>query len=66
MSLEITFLAFVFFKYLSEKMHLYTDKLLKEDGVKYVDLDETSASGKEYLQAIKEEATGALGYFLKP
>lgn len=59
-------LGFIFYKYLSEKMHLYANKLLKEDGLKYEDIDENSAEGKEYLEAINEEAVLQLGYFLKP
>ena len=59
-------LGFIFYKYLSEKMHLYANKLLEEDGVLYRDIKEDSSDGKEYLDAIREEALGKLGYFLKP
>lgn len=59
-------LGFIFYKYLSERMHKYADKILKPDGITYYDIDENSKDGKEYLQAIKEEALDALGYFLKP
>ena len=59
-------LGFIFFKYLSERMHLYADKLLEEDGIKYVSIDENTSNGKEYLEAIQEEALGKLGYYLKP
>ena len=59
-------LGFIFYKYLSEKMHLYADKLLQEDGVKYTDVNENTADGKEYLVLIKKEALSKLGYFLKP
>ena len=59
-------LGFIFYKYLSEKMHIYANKLLKEDGVLYRDIKEDSSDGKEYLDAIREEALGKLGYFLKP
>jgi len=59
-------LGFIFYKYLSEKMHLYADKLLKQDGLKYEDIKENSKKGKQYLEAIKEEALLKLGYFLKP
>ena len=58
-------LGFIFYKYLSEKMHIYANKLLKEDGVLYRDIKEDSSDGKEYLDAIREEALGKLGYFLK-
>ncbi|MCF8365103.1 MAG: type I restriction-modification system subunit M [Bacteroidales bacterium] len=59
-------LGFIFYKYLSEKMLLYANNILKEDGMKYINIDENSALGKEYLEAIKEEALEKLGYFLKP
>ena len=59
-------LGFIFYKYLSEKMTSYGNKLLAEDGVTYLSLDEGSADGAEYLDAIKEESIEKLGYFLKP
>ncbi|MCF8369264.1 MAG: type I restriction-modification system subunit M [Bacteroidales bacterium] len=59
-------LGFIFYKYLSEKMHRYANTVLKPDGIKYKDLDEESAKGKEYLEAIKDLALDKLGYFLKP
>ena len=59
-------LGFIFFKYLSERMHLYADKLLEADAIKYDSIDENTKIGKEYLEAIQEEALGKLGYFLKP
>ena len=42
-------LGFIFFKYLSERMHLYANKLLKEDNLLYEDLNENTSNGKEYL-----------------
>lgn len=59
-------LGFIFYKYLSEKMHNYADSILKEDGIKYIDIKEDSATGKEYIEAIREESLEKLGYFLKP
>lgn len=59
-------LGFIFYKYLSEKMHLYANKLLKEDGIKFEDIDENSEEGQEYMAAIREESVLQLGYFLKP
>ncbi len=59
-------LGFIFYKYLSEKMALYANKILAEDGIKYHDINEASEEGQEYLEAIKEEALASLGYFLKP
>jgi type I restriction enzyme M protein len=59
-------LGFIFYKYLSEKMHLYADEILRQDGIKYQDIDENSEEGREFLDAIKEESLLKLGYFLKP
>ena len=59
-------LGFIFYKYLSEKINLYANKLLKEDNLLYSQIDENSSEGKDYLEAIQEESLDALGYFLKP
>ncbi|KRS22671.1 restriction endonuclease subunit M [Alishewanella sp. WH16-1] len=59
-------LGFIFYKYLSERMDIYADELLKEDGIKFDAIDENSEEGQAYLDAIKEEAIDHLGYFLKP
>ena len=59
-------LGFIFYKYLSERMHLYADEILKEDKISYLDIKENSNEGKEYLEAIKEQSLIKLGYFLKP
>jgi type I restriction enzyme M protein len=59
-------LGFIFYKYLSEKMHLYADDLLKGDQLKYADIKEGSTRGDTFLEAVKEEALIKLGYFLKP
>ncbi len=59
-------LGFIFYKYLSEKMVRYANTILKQDRIQYTDIKEKTAEGKEYLEAIKEEALGKLGYFLKP
>ena len=59
-------LGFIFYKYLSEKLATYANKLLKQDGITYLSIDELSSDGKELLAAIKLEALNKLGYFLKP
>jgi type I restriction enzyme M protein len=59
-------LGFIFYKYLSERMHLFADEILKHDGVRFDQIDETTTDGQEMLAAIKEESVGRLGYFLKP
>ena len=59
-------LGFIFYKYLSEKMHSYADKILKQDKLLYAEIDEESSDGQDILEAVREEATERLGYFLKP
>ena len=59
-------LGFIFYKYLSERMHQYADGILAEDGLKFDVIDESTDEGQEYLEAIKEESIDHLGYFLKP
>ncbi len=59
-------LGFIFYKYLSEKMHIYADETLREDHITYLELDLTTPDGKEILESVKEEALQHLGYFLKP
>jgi type I restriction enzyme M protein len=59
-------LGFIFYKYLSEKMEIYADSILKPDGITYQGIKEDSENGKAYLEAIKEEALLKLGYFLRP
>jgi len=59
-------LGFIFYKYLSEKMEIYANNILKEDKILYLSIDEDTDIGTQYLEAIKEEALAKLGYFLKP
>ncbi|MDJ1493676.1 type I restriction-modification system subunit M [Cytophagaceae bacterium DM2B3-1] len=59
-------LGFIFYKYLSEKIEMFANRILTQDEVQYIDIKEDTAEGKEYLEAIKEEALDELGYFLKP
>jgi type I restriction enzyme M protein len=47
-------------------MQQYADEILKEDGIHFADIDESTADGQEMLEAIAEESLGRLGYFLKP
>ena len=41
-------LGFIFYKYLSEKMHTYADEILQPDGILYKDIDETTQHGQEF------------------
>lgn len=59
-------LGFIFYKYLSEKMMLYANEILKEDKMVYMDINEKTELGQQYLEAIREESLEKLGYFLKP
>jgi type I restriction enzyme M protein len=55
-------LGFIFYKYLSEKQHLYANQLLEGEAVE----EYTKVSDPETLEAIREESLMKLGYFLKP
>ena len=59
-------LGLIFYKYLSERMLLYANEILKEDKLDYMQITEGTDEGQEYLEAIREEAISKLGYFLKP
>ena len=59
-------LGFIFYKYLSENLHRYANNILSEDGIDFIDIDESSEEGAAYLAAIQEEAVAELGYFLRP
>lgn len=55
-------LGFIFYKYLSEKQHLFADKLLETEAIKDYALVTDTAD----LNVIKEESLENLGYFLLP
>jgi type I restriction enzyme M protein len=59
-------LGFIFYKYLSEKMHLYANNVLESDNLDYTDVKENTDDGKKILEVIKKEAIDKLGYFLSP
>ncbi len=54
-------LGFIFYKFLSEKISMFADKELAEDGIKFEDVEET-----ELIKALQEEAVNQIGYFLEP
>ncbi|WP_373059376.1 type I restriction-modification system subunit M [Zunongwangia sp. H14] len=58
-------LGFIFYKYLSRKMELHADKILKPDNLIFRQL-EGHPQEDLYLEAVKEDALMHLGYFLKP
>ena len=55
-------LGFIFYKYLSEKQHLYANELLQGESVTDFEL----VNDQDTLDAIQEESLISLGYFLKP
>ena len=59
-------LGFIFYKYLSEKMEIFANEILKQDKVKFREVTPAMPDFEDYLKAIKEEALEKLGYFLKP
>jgi type I restriction enzyme M protein len=59
-------LGFIFYKYLSERMNLFANSILEADEISYQNINESTADGKELLEAVKEESLAELGYFLKP
>jgi type I restriction enzyme M protein len=59
-------LGFIFYKYLSERMHMFADEILKNDGITFDQVDEKSTDSKAILEAIRENSVERLGYFLKP
>jgi type I restriction enzyme M protein len=59
-------LGFIFYKYLSERLHLYANSILIEDGVDFAHIPEDTDDGRAMLDAVKDAAVDELGYFLKP
>ncbi|MDD2984280.1 MAG: type I restriction-modification system subunit M [Crocinitomicaceae bacterium] len=59
-------LGFIFYKYLAEKMEIYANSILEKDKIQFRNIDENTAEGIEYIEAIREESLETLGYFLKP
>jgi len=56
-------LGFIFFKFLSEKIQLQMDKMLKNDNLTFV---EAFTKSDEFKNALKAESVRRLGYFLEP
>lgn len=59
-------LGFIFYKYLSEKMEIFANDILKQDKITFIEITPSLSDYKGFLQAIKEEALEKLGYFLPP
>lgn len=58
-------LGFIFYKYLSTKMELYANVILKPDGLTYHEI-ESNPKAEILLKEISYLALDKLGYFLKP
>ena len=58
-------LGFIFYKYLSTKMDLYANRILKPDGITFQEV-EGHAQEAAFMEAIKDAALDKLGYFLLP
>lgn len=58
-------LGFIFYKYLSRKMAMHANKILKPDNLEYHEVIGHPMQ-KELIHEIKLDALDALGYFLKP
>ncbi len=59
-------LGFIFYKYLSEKMHIYANNLLSADKLDYAEIKDKTEKDKKIVEAVKINAIDHLGYFLKP
>jgi type I restriction enzyme M protein len=66
-------LGFIFYKYLSEKMDIFANGILKQDEIEFKKITnlkerygKKNELGSELIEAVKEEALEKLGYFLKP
>mgnify|MGYP001588482152 FL=1 len=59
-------LGFIFYKYLSEKMHIYANNLLSADKLDYAEIKDKTEKDKKIIEAVKINAIDHLGYFLKP
>lgn len=58
-------LGFIFYKYLSEKIEIYADELLKPDGISYRQVLGSAKEG-DYIAALRTAALDKVGYFLAP
>jgi type I restriction enzyme M protein len=58
-------LGFIFYKYLSERMEIYANKILKPDNIMYIDVPSLE-NADDYIKAIRDDSLLELGYFLLP
>ena len=43
-------LGFIFYKYLSERLYIYANGVLSEDGLDFADIDENTEDGQAYAR----------------
>ncbi len=59
-------LGFIFYKYLSEKIHLHANEILQEDGLVFEEIDASTEDGMEILHEVRDDCKESLGYYLEP
>ena len=59
-------LGFIFYKYLSEKIALFANQILKADNLQFAQIDELTEDGALIIEHVREATVKELGYFLKP
>ena len=59
-------LGFIFYKYLSEKIQRFADAELAQEHLTFAEINEATAEGQAYIDALEDAAVNELGYFLKP
>ena len=59
-------LGFIFYKYLSEKIALFANQILKADHLQFAQIDELTEDGALIIEHVREATVKELGYFLKP
>lgn len=59
-------LGFIFYKYLSENFYDYANHILEQDGISFIELDESIDKDSEIIGLVHESAAESLGYHLMP
>lgn len=59
-------LEFIFYKNLAEKMEIFSNEILKQDKIKFREINPKMPNSEIFLNAVQEEALEKLGYFLRP
>ena len=54
-------LGFIFYKYLSEKMNIFAEEILKQDNIRFRDIKPKTADGKEFKKDEVKAMIFALG-----